>query len=108
MLVGDTTNQVTSRRTVDLHLAVRNHGLDLALFLQVLQAPSCQGTVDLESVDEGGYCDEAIRLDIFVELLRGGLVQQDSVLGLVLDWTKEELLATRSDMRFLGQVKGRG
>lgn len=59
--------------------------LDLALLLEILQAPPRQGAVDLQSVDEGGDCDKAVRLDIFVELLGGGLVKQDGVLSLVLD-----------------------
>ncbi len=80
------SERVTIRETptVDLHLAVRNDRLDLALLLEILQAPSRKGAVDLQSVDEGGDCDEAIGLNIFVELLGGGLVKQDGVLGLVL------------------------
>lgn len=55
--------------TVDLHLAVRNDRLDLTLLLQILQALPREGTIDLQSVDEGGNCDETVGLDIFVELL---------------------------------------
>lgn len=64
---------------------MRDNRLDLALLLEILQTRPCERAVDLQSVDEGGYCDEAVRLDIFVELLGGGLVEDDSVLGLVLD-----------------------
>lgn len=75
-----------SSHTVDLHLAVRNDGLDLALLLEVLDALPRQGAVDLESVDQGGDGHQAVGLDILVELLRGGLVEEDGVLGLVLDY----------------------
>lgn len=71
--------------TVDLHLAVCNHRLDDALLLEVGKALSGQRTVDLHSVDEGGDGDQTVRLNILVELLRGGLVEDDGVLGLVLD-----------------------
>lgn len=75
--------------TVDLHLAVCDNGLDLALLLKVLQALACQRTVDLKSVDEGGNGHKAVRLDILVELLGSVLVEEDGVLGLVLDWREE-------------------
>lgn len=71
--------------TVDLHLAVSDHRLDDALLLEVGKTLSCQRAVDLHSVDEGGNGDETVRLHILVELLRGGLVENDGVLGLVLD-----------------------
>lgn len=64
---------------------MRNDGLDLSLLLQVLEALASQGAVDLQSVDQGGDGDEAVRLDVLVQLLRGGLVENDGVLGLVLD-----------------------
>ncbi|KAI6762851.1 hypothetical protein HG530_008831 [Fusarium avenaceum] len=59
--------------------------LDDALLLEVGKALSCQRTVDLHSVDESGDGDQTVRLHILVELLRGGLVEDDGVLGLVLD-----------------------
>lgn len=62
-----------------------NNLLDLALLLQIGEALPCQGAVDLKSVDQDGNGHEAVGLDILVELLRGRLVQDDGVLGLVLD-----------------------
>ena len=62
-----------------------NNGLDDALLLEVLDALPCQRAVDLHAVDEGGNGDETVGLDILVELLGGGLVEDDGVLGLVLD-----------------------
>jgi len=72
-------------RTVDLHLAVGNNLLDLALLLKVLEAPASERAVDLQSVDEGRDGHEAVGLDILVELVGSGLVEDDGVLGLVLD-----------------------
>lgn len=73
------------RRTVDLHLAVLDDGLDEALLLEVVKALPRERTVDLHAVDEGGDGHEPVGLDILVEPLRGGLVEDDGVLGLVLD-----------------------
>ena len=75
--------------TVDLELAVGDNGLDLALLLEVLQASSRQRAVDLHSVDEDGNCDEAVGLDILVELLGSVLVEHDGMLGLVLDCSRK-------------------
>ena len=79
-------------RTVDLHLAVGDNRLDDALLLEVGQGLASQGTVDLHAVDEGGDSDEAVGLNIFVELLGDGLVEDDGVLGLVLDLALRPLL----------------
>jgi len=76
----------TRGHTVDLHLAVCNDRLDLALLLEVLEAPASQGAVDLHAVDKSGDGDETVRLNILVKLLRDGLVEHDSMLGLVLDY----------------------
>lgn len=76
---------MASKHTVDLHLAVLHHRADEALLLEVLDAPPRERAVDLHAVDEGGDGDEAEGLDILVELLRSLLVEDDGVLGLVLD-----------------------
>ena len=60
--------------------------LDLAVSLKVLERLSCEGTVDLQAVDEGGNGDEAVRLDILLEPVVDLLVENDGVLGLVLDY----------------------
>ena len=62
-----------------------NNGLDQALLLEVRDAPPREGAVDLHAVDEGGDGHEPVGLDILVELVGGGLVEDDGVLGLVLD-----------------------
>lgn len=71
--------------TVDLHLAVRDNGADLAPLLEVGEALAGEGAVDLEPVDKGGDGDKTVGLNVLVELVRGGLVEDDGVLGLVLD-----------------------
>lgn len=69
----------------DLHLTVADNLLDLALLLKVGQALPCQRAVDLETIDQSGDGHQAVGLNILVQLLRGLLVQDDGVLGLVLD-----------------------
>lgn len=78
--------------TVDLHLAVCGDRLDHALLLEVTDALASQRTVDLHAVDENGDGNEAVRLDILVELIGGALVENDGVLGLILDLALRPLL----------------
>ena len=61
------------------------HLLDLPLLLQVIQRLPRKTAVDLQSIDERGDGDEAVGLDVLVEFVRGGFVQDDGVVGLVLD-----------------------
>lgn len=61
-----------------------NNRLDQALSLQVLKALAGERAIDLQSVDESGNGDEAVRLDILVKLVGSGFVEQDGVLCLVL------------------------
>jgi hypothetical protein len=97
-----------TQRTVDLHLAVSHDLLDLALLLQVLEAPPGEGAVDLESVDEGGDRHDAVGLDILVELVGSGLVEDDGVLGLVLDCSETKLAAVvRSNATEIRRRKNR-
>lgn len=79
-------------RTVDLHLAMSDDRLDHALLLELLDGLASERAVDLHSVDQDGNGDEAVGLDILVQLLSGGLVEQDGVLGLVLDLALGPLL----------------
>lgn len=65
---------------------MRDNLLDDALLLQVGQTSASNGAVDLHSVDQDRDGDQAVGLDIFVKLVRGGLVEEDGVLGLVLDY----------------------
>lgn len=74
---------------VDAQLAVSDNLLDLALLLQVIQCLPRQTPIDLQSIDKGGDGDEAVGLDVFVEFVRGGFIEDDGVVGLVLDCAAE-------------------
>jgi hypothetical protein len=78
--------------TVNLHLAVGNDRLDDTLLLEVGNALAGQRAVDLETVDEGSDGHQAVGLDILVQLLGSVLVEDDGVLGLVLDLALRPLL----------------
>lgn len=67
--------------------------LDLTLLLEVRESLPGQAAVDLETVDQSRNSDETVGLDVLVELLGSGLVQDDGVVGLVLDCTIEYTLA---------------
>ena len=72
-------------RTVDAELRVSDNLLDLTVGLEVSERFPCERAVDLQTIDESGNGDEAVGLDILLELVVGGLVENDGVLGLVLD-----------------------
>lgn len=63
-----------------------NHLLDLSFLLQIIQRFPCEATIDLQPVDEGSDCDEAVGLNVFVKFVGGGFVENDGVVGLVLDY----------------------
>jgi hypothetical protein len=65
---------------------VTNNLLDLAVCLEISERLAGERTVDLQAIDEGGNGDEAVGLDILLELVVGLLVEDDSVVGLVLDY----------------------
>lgn len=67
-----------------------NNLLDLALLLQIAEGLPGQAAVDLQSIDEGGDGNEPVGLHILVELLGSGLVEDNGVVGLVLDCMVEE------------------
>ena len=71
--------------TVYAQLGVSDNLLDLTLLLEIGERSPCERAVNLETIDEGGYGDEAVGLDILLELVGDGLVENDSVIGLVLD-----------------------
>lgn len=59
--------------------------LDLTLLLEVGKGLAGKGAVDLQAIDESGDGDQAVGLNILVELLKGGLLEDNGVLSLVLD-----------------------
>jgi hypothetical protein len=72
-------------RTVDVQLRVTDNLLDLAVGLEVVEGFPGERTVDLETIDEGGNGDQAVGLNILLEAVVLLLVEDNSVLGLVLD-----------------------
>ena len=62
-----------------------NNLLDLAVFLEIRKRFPGEGAVDLQSVDEGSDGDETVGLDILLKLVVGLLVEDDGVVGLVLN-----------------------
>lgn len=67
--------------------------LDLAVSLKVVQSLAGKAAVDLETIDKGGDGDQAVRLHILLELLGSVLVENDGVLGLVLDYKAKDMSA---------------
>lgn len=63
-----------------------NNLLNQTLLLEIGQRLPRQRAVDLESVDQCGHGDQTVGLDIFLEFVVGGLVEDDGVVGLVLNW----------------------
>ncbi len=68
-----------------------HHLLNLSLLLQITQRLACQTAVNLEAIDEGGDGDEAVGLDVLVEFVGGGFVEDDGVVGFILDCVREGL-----------------
>ena len=79
-----------------------HHLLNLSLLLQIVQRLPGETAIDLQSIDEGGDCDEAVGLDVFVEFVRGGFVEDDGVVGLVLDCSGKHDLVRASSCAALG------
>ena len=66
--------------------------LDLSLFLEISEGLAGQAAVDLETVNESGDGDETVGLDVLVESLSGRLLEDNGVLGLVLDYSGNMLV----------------
>ena len=64
---------------------MRNNLLNHALLLQILQRLTGERAIDFEPVDEHGDGDEAVGLHVFLQLLGCVLVEDDGVVGFVLD-----------------------
>lgn len=78
--------------------------LDLALLLEVGERLAGERAVDLQPVDERGNGDQTVRLDVLVELVGSGLVEDNGVLGLVLDCARCQRLLFRA-LRLLVRVR---
>ena len=66
-----------------------NDLLDLTLLLEFGKGATGERSVDLQTVDKDGDRDKTVGLDILLELVVGGLVEGDGVLGLVLDYIEQ-------------------
>lgn len=65
--------------------------LDNALFLQIRQRLPRQRTVNLQTIDEDSNGDETVSLNVLVESVLNGLVGDDGVLGLILDYNIDSI-----------------
>ena len=65
-----------------------NNLLYLSFLLQVVQCFPGQATIDLESVDQSCNCYQSVGLDIFVEFVGSGFIQNHGVVGLILDYAE--------------------
>ena len=83
-VLWDPGGSCRERHTVDVAGVVANNLLDGTLSLEVGEGAAGKGAVDLQTIDEDGNGDEAVRLDVLVETLLEGLVKDDGVDGLVL------------------------
>src|SRR4051812_9939077 len=78
-VLWDPGESCRNRRTVDVAGVVANNLLDGSLSLKVGEGAAGEGAVDLQTIDEDGNGDEAVRLDVLVETLLEGLVKDDGV-----------------------------
>lgn len=78
---------------------VSNNLLDDTSLLQILEATAGKGAVNLQTIDQHSDGDESVGLDILVELLGNGLVEDDGVLGLILNYSKFSVIALISSQR---------
>lgn len=79
-------------RTVDAQAGVTDDLLDLAVSLKIVESLAGKAAVDLKTIDKGGDSDQTVGLDILLKLVVGGLVENDGVLGLVLDCRAKDML----------------
>lgn len=77
------------KRTVDVTPGVAHNFLDRSLLLQILERLAGQRAVDFQTIDKDGNGDEAVGLDIFLEFVGDGLIEDHGVLCLVLDYIRE-------------------
>lgn len=70
--------------------------LDGALGFEIVQGLARERAVDLQAVDEDGDGDQTVGLDVLVETLREGLVEDNGVDGLVLDCSRKATSALGS------------
>lgn len=79
-------------RTVDQLAAVVNNPLNQAILLQMPNGYSRQASIDLQPLDEDTLADEPEGRDFLEDTVEGGLVENNSVLRLVLNLSLGPLL----------------
>jgi len=79
------------RLTVDAQFAVPHNLLNLPLLLQIIQCFPRQTPIDLQPIHQRCHCYQAIRLHVLVEFVRGGFIEDDGVVGFVLDCSGREI-----------------
>lgn len=79
-------------RTVDELRRVVHNALDQLLPLKMSNSNTGQAAVDLETLNEDALADELEGGDFLENTIEGGLVERDSVLGLILDLSLRPLL----------------
>ena len=65
-----------------------NNLFDLSLLLQIVQCLPRQTSIDFQPIDKRGDSNQAVGLDVFVEFVRGGFIEDDRMVGLILDYKK--------------------
>ena len=63
-----------------------NNLLDRSLLFEICERTTSETAIDLESVDKNRNRDQPVGLDFLLEFIVDGLVEDDCVLGLVLDY----------------------
>mgnify|MGYP006868030678 CR=1 FL=1 len=89
--IENSREDIGEQRTVDAQAGVTDDLLDLAVSLKVVESLAGKAAVDLKTIDKGGDSDQTVGLDILLELVVGGLVENDGVLGLVLDCRAKDM-----------------
>jgi len=62
-----------------------NNLLNLPLLLQIIQRLPRQTPIDLQPINERGDRYQPVGLHILVEFIRSGFVEDDGVIGFILD-----------------------
>ena len=80
------------KRTVDQLRGVVDDRFDLTILLQVADSNTGQASVDFQALNEDALADELEGGNLLDDALIQGLVEDDGVLGLILDLSLRPLL----------------
>lgn len=62
-----------------------HHLLNLPLILEIIQRLPRQRPINLQPIDERSDGDEPVGLDVLIQFIRGGFVEDDGMIGFVFD-----------------------